>query len=120
VVAPGFLLAFARAPRPGPCPSWGGVTQPDQHVCSICSVLRTRDRVAGAGGELEFYPPVAFRRAPAARKSASDDRFTAGARLRWYLSRRSALPAHFGRFPRSEADTDKSRASSSKAQTTGF
>src|SRR5215813_3560087 len=41
----------------------------------------------------EFYLPVAFRRAPAARKSASDDRFTAGARLRWYLSRRSALPA---------------------------
>jgi hypothetical protein len=44
-------------------------------------------------GEPEFYPPVAFRRAPAARKSASDDRFIAGARLRWYLSRRSALPA---------------------------
>src|SRR5262249_60561314 len=44
-------------------------------------------------GEPELYPPVAFRRAPAARKSASDDRFTAGARLRRYLSRRSALPA---------------------------
>ena len=60
----------------------GGATQPDQHVCSICSVVRARDCFAGAGGELKFYPPVVFRRAPAARKSASDDRFTAGARLR--------------------------------------
>jgi len=37
------------------------------------------------------WVPVFFRRAPAARKSASDDRFTAGARS--YLSRRPAPPA---------------------------
>src|SRR5262249_61674625 len=75
--------------------------QPNQPNLNTRGQKRKRLRTLNAGscaesrvsGEPQFYPPVAFRRAPAARKSASDDRFTAGARLRWHLSRRSALPA---------------------------
>ena len=69
----------AVPPQPG-----DGVCRPD--------VAFTNGLLAPGGpprSTPEFYPPVAFRCAPAARKSASDDRFTAGARLRWYLSRRS-------------------------------
>ena len=51
------LFQDSRCARMRGCNSQIGVSSPTRHVCSICSAVRTQDRVAGAGHACNARPP---------------------------------------------------------------
>ena len=94
-----LVVAAAVAPRSAAIGGNLSVIQSARaYNANASSKTLARGDVAVAMQKLGFLANPSFTlRSPSAarqpRKSASDDRFTAGARLRWYLSRCSALPA---------------------------